>query len=414
MKQLVFFALGLALCACGGQMEDPPGGGAIGGNPGVGGSGGDVGRPGELPALPLRILGRWILDGDGTRFKLASVNWYGAEKRDHVPAGLERAHRSDIARRIRRMGVNSVRLPWSNELVETDPVVGDEVIAANLDLGGRRALEVLDAVIEALAAEGLVVILDNHSSDTDACCDETDGNGLWYTSTYTEERWLASWRAIVTRYLDQPAVVAAELRNALRPANGVTPVWGGGDPATDWHAAVQRGGNAVLEINPDLLVVVQALDGASDLRAAGTLPVQLAVENRLVYAVHDDQRFYPGVNTPEDLTGPLEDHWGHLLAYDQPNKAPIWMNEFSTCHTSVTCVNDESGRGLWFQSLLVYLSQNDVDWGYWALNGTQARGMEGTFGEEDTNGLLDTFWRAPASLDLLVQLQLLIPPNQGP
>src|SRR5690349_16112695 len=47
---------------------------------------GDPGRP--LPALPLRTSGRFIVDANGKRFKLASANWYGAEERDFVVAGL--------------------------------------------------------------------------------------------------------------------------------------------------------------------------------------------------------------------------------------------------------------------------------------------------------------------------------------
>ena len=32
----------------------------------------------ELFKLPLRIKGRHVVDAKGKRFKLASVNWYGA------------------------------------------------------------------------------------------------------------------------------------------------------------------------------------------------------------------------------------------------------------------------------------------------------------------------------------------------
>ena len=173
------------------------------------------------------------------------MNWYGAEEMEDVPAGLERADIRDIARQIRENGFNTVRLPWSNEMVALDPVVANEVVIANPSLQGKTALQVFDAVIDALAYEGLVVILDNHVSDADWCCSETDGNGLWYTASHPEATWLEHWRTLAKRYAGQPAVVAADLRNEPRPALGVTPVWGGGDPATDGHAAATRGGNAV-------------------------------------------------------------------------------------------------------------------------------------------------------------------------
>ncbi|AKT42363.1 uncharacterized protein CMC5_065890 [Chondromyces crocatus] len=371
-------------------------------------------EPVPLPALPLRTSGRWILDANGQRFKLASVSWYGAEEMDYVPAGLERAHRSAIAKQVRTMGFNSVRLPWSNEMFELNPVVSDGVIAANPDLEGRRALEVFDAVIEALAHEGLVVILDNHVSDADWCCSDTDGNGLWYTNGYPEASWLADWRGMVTRYRNQPAVVAAELRNEPRPANGVTPVWGGGDPATDWHAAAERGGNAVLGVDPDLLIVVQGLNYGADLSGPYTLPIQLAVENRLVYAAHDYAWFHNGLASYQDLKATLGDAWGYLLVQNQPYTAPVWVSEFGTCHTSATCVTDTTGQGFWFSSIRQYLIEADIDWAYWALNGTQARGTGRTFGAEETYGVLDTSWSAPASAALHGALEAIIPVTQEP
>ena len=57
------------------------------------------------------------------------------------------------------MGFNGVRIPWSNELVETNPAVPDYAIAANPALKEKHALEILDLTIEALALEGVYIIL---------------------------------------------------------------------------------------------------------------------------------------------------------------------------------------------------------------------------------------------------------------
>src|SRR5262249_17974309 len=150
-------------------------------------------------------------------------------------------------------------LPWSNELLERDPIVDAERLAQNPDLQGLAGMEILDRVIDAIAHEGLVVVLSNHVSRADWCCSEDDGNGLWYTADYPESTWLLDWRAMVRRYAGQPAVVGADLRNEPRKANGVAPTWGGNDPRTDWAAAAERGGAAVLEENPSLLVVVEGV-----------------------------------------------------------------------------------------------------------------------------------------------------------
>src|SRR5262245_1922782 len=63
------------------------------------------------PALPLSTRGRYIVDADGNRFKLASVNWYGASDARNVAGGLDTAPLADIVGAMRALGFNSVRLP---------------------------------------------------------------------------------------------------------------------------------------------------------------------------------------------------------------------------------------------------------------------------------------------------------------
>jgi hypothetical protein len=92
------------------------------------------------------------------------------------------------------MGFNSFRLPWSNEMVEKNPAVADSALAANLALTGKHALEIFDAVIDAIARQGLLVTIDNHVSCIDWCCVANDGEGLWYKDAYPESSWLADWR----------------------------------------------------------------------------------------------------------------------------------------------------------------------------------------------------------------------------
>ncbi|GAA3439276.1 hypothetical protein GCM10018954_088970 [Kutzneria kofuensis] len=59
------------------------------------------------------------------------MNWFGAESGEFVVGGLDRQPLDRIAQLIRNGGFNSVRLPWSNELVESNPVVADTYLTAN-------------------------------------------------------------------------------------------------------------------------------------------------------------------------------------------------------------------------------------------------------------------------------------------
>ena len=210
----------------------------------------------QPPAIapPLHTEGHQIVDSAGHTIRLTSVNWYGFDQKEFVVGGLDHATLAAIVAQIQRIGVNSVRLPWANETLEHDPLVPAYALAANSQFKGMHAMAIMDAVVAALAQAHIMVVLDNHMSNADWCCSETDGNGLWYNHDYPETRWLADWQTIARRYRHQPWVVGADLRNELRSGAA----WGGPDPRLDWHAAAERGGQAVLAANPRLLIMVEA------------------------------------------------------------------------------------------------------------------------------------------------------------
>ena len=355
-----------------------------------------------LPAVPLHTEGRWILDANGDRFKLASVNWYGFEELDYVPAGLEIAHVDDIAAAIAELGFNSVRLPFSLEMVESVSPVATIPIAANPQLEGRIPLEVMDAVIDALANQGLVVVLDNHSSEA---VWYSLTNGLWYTDDYPEEVWLADWSELALRYRDHPAVVGYDLRNELR--NGAT--WGG-DPETDWKAAANRAATAIHAIDDTKLIVVEGINYSADFSGAWWEPLELGVPGRLVYSPHDYAWFHGKLGSYEQLASELGSTWGFLIVQDQPYTAPVWVGEFGTCNTDLSCVNATTHGGTWFSLFLDYLDAGDIDWAYWPVNGTMARAEDREFGAVDWFGVLDETWTEPALEPLLAGLQAIQEP----
>src|SRR5271157_4875992 len=193
-------------------------------------------------AFPLHTSGRFILDANGGRVRLKAFNWYGAEGPDGVVGGLAYQSINSIAAELRGWGFNAVRLLWSNQIYETNPAVPASLVTANPSLAGMHALDIFDQVVNTLAANHLMVILDNHVSDAIWCCSATDGDGLWYNAAYPESSWIRDWQGIVSRYANQPDVIGVDLRNELRCAtiNGssVCATWGGA-PSSDWHAAAE-------------------------------------------------------------------------------------------------------------------------------------------------------------------------------
>lgn len=236
---------------------------------------------------PLRTWERYIVDNRNDRVKWACVNWAGAYMDQHTVLGLDRRHIDDIAQRISELGFNCVRLPFSTEGVVENPVVLDRDLSANPHLqGGKRMLDLFDAAVEALTKQNLMVIINNHNSKSGWCCAFDSEEGLWYTPHYNESQWLQGLVTLAERYKDNKYVVAFDVRNEPHDYGGVGLTWGDGDPKTDWALAAKRAGDRILTVNPNVLIVIEALCLAKDLRPMRNHQVQLIVPNRVVYEVH--------------------------------------------------------------------------------------------------------------------------------
>ncbi len=182
-----------------------------------------------LAATPAQAqgVGYWstsgnrIVDSTGKQVRISGVNWYGFETTTKVPHGLYSQDYHSILNTIHSLGYNTIRLPFSNDMVE-NPVVSSNIGysngsgAINSDLQGLNSLQVMDKIIAAAGATGLKVILDNHRSEAG---DSAEGNGLWYTSAYPESNWIADWQTLVRRYSSytdssgNPTVIGLDLRN---------------------------------------------------------------------------------------------------------------------------------------------------------------------------------------------------------
>ena len=356
-------------------------------------------RSQQLSTPPLHTSGHQIVDAKNHPVRLASANWYGFDQKEFVAGGLDHATLEQIIEQVHALGLNSLRLPWANETLEKDPIVSDYAVKANPQFRGKHALDVMDAVIAALARAHIMVILDNHVSRADWCCQDDDGNGLWYNADYPEERWLADWRNIVLRYKSQPWVVGVDLRNELR--SGAQ--WGGSDPKLDWHAAAERCGNAVLAANPNLLVMVEGPEYSTNFTAFASLPLVLKTPNHLVYSPHAYSTPGQTFASYDQLKQVFATRAGFLL-HSEPG-VPLWVGEFGACQ-SLNC----GAQSQWFIWFIQYLKENDLSWGYWPLNGTQSSGYTRTYDTLETFGLLTPDYQHIASPKMLALLRTIESP----
>lgn len=360
------------------------------------------------PAVPLHTQGPFIVDSNGYRVRLNAVNWYGAEGEDFVVMGLESEPLATIVSEIQSRGFNAVRLPWSNQMYETNPVVGDYALTANPSLEGENALTIFDTVVNALTSAGIMVILDNHTSTAMWCCGD-DVNQLWYNSTYPYANWISDWEGMVGRYTSNPMVIGADLRNEPR----ISAVWGGGG-SDDWQVAATAGGNAVLGVNSNLLVFVEGINYAGDLSGVSSDPVSLNTSNRLVYEVHDYGYWYSGLTGYSDWYDTINPKWGYLVTGS--SQQPLWIGEFGTCDTASTCVSSTSNSdlGYWYGFIHLFIWRYSMDWSYWAFNGTTETGHGSGFGSAETYGIMNTSWNGDALPALTSDLQSLMSSGAGP
>ena len=101
---------------------------------------------------PFTTNDGYIVDHLGQRLLLQSVNWCGASDADNnVVMGLEHNSVSAIASLIWSIGFNSVRLPFSNQMVQELEPISSGKLTRNPKLKGKSPLAVFDVVVETLA-----------------------------------------------------------------------------------------------------------------------------------------------------------------------------------------------------------------------------------------------------------------------
>ncbi|MER6284613.1 cellulase family glycosylhydrolase [Streptomyces sviceus] len=329
--------------------------------------------------------GRQILDASGQPVRIAGINWFGFETSNHVVHGLWSRDYKSMIDQMKSLGYNTIRIPFSDDIFKAGTVPNsiDFSSGKNADLQGRDSLGVLDRLVSYAGQDGLKVILDRHRPDSGG------QSALWYTAAVPESTWIANLKALATRYKGQDTVVGIDLHNEPHdPA-----CWGCGDTATDWRLAAQRAGNAVLAVNPELLIFVegvQTFNGVSgwwggNLMGVAQYPVQLNVANRVVYSAHDyatsvaQQSWFSDPSFPANMPGIWDKYWGYIF---KQNIAPVWVGEFGTTLQSTV---DQK----WLAALVSYLrptstyGADSFHWTFWSWNPNSG----------DTGGILKDDWQ---------------------
>ncbi len=377
----------------------------------------DVALPPELPALGisdvsvtegdpgtgtgtgpaaagwLSTSGNQIVDAEGHSVQIAGVNWFGFESSNLAPHGLWTRGYKDMIDQMADLGFNTIRLPFSSETLHSTAAPNGIDFAKNPDLQGLSAVQIMDKIVDYAGRAGLKIILDHHRSDSGP---GTSPNGLWYDAHHSEAEWISDWQMLAARYSDNATVIGADLHN--EPYNGT---WGGGG-TNDWAAAAERAGDAIGTVNPNWLIFVEGVGTyqgqnywwGGNLMGVRDRPIDLAVDNKLVYSPHDyphsvyAQPWFEGDNFAAGLPAKFDQMWGYIY---KEGIAPVYIGEFGT---NLTDPKDAP----WLEAITSYISgdldnngthdvaagKQGVSWTFWSWNPNSG----------DTGGILGNDWNS--------------------
>lgn len=372
-----------------------------------------------VDASYLNVKGTKIYNSNGQEVRLTGVNWFGFETTNFFPHGLWIRDYHGVLNQVKEMGFNCLRIPFCDDMLApgaaakpgdygTDPYYKREAGDLNKELKGRSPLEMMDEIIKYAGEIGIAIILDNHSRAHDGYMEEK----LWYTAKISESTWISNWVMLAKRYKDNPAVVAFDLNNEPHGKVAETgATWGTGNAATDWNTAAEKCGNAILDVNPNVLIIVEGVQDCKNLNYwwGGNLkgvkdnPIKLSNPAKLLYSAHEygpevfQQDWFSEASFPANMEAIWDNAFGFVV---KEGIGPLFIGEFGI--GSLDGVNGKAGT--WFKAFLKYMSEQLYSFTFWSLNPNSG----------DTGGMLKDDWVSPVDWKLNLVKPLLAPMLNAP
>ncbi|MBS0562616.1 MAG: cellulase family glycosylhydrolase, partial [Proteobacteria bacterium] len=321
------------------------------------------------------LLGNGYLSTQGSQFvnaagqvvRIVSIGWDGAESATQfVPDGLSILNYQQMMQEMLQAGFNTIRMPWSDAMLNASPVAGAINYTLNPDLQGLTAVQVLQKIVAYAGQIGLKIIFDHHNNEG---LPGAQPNGLWYdvggasngtdgagnAGTVSQATFQSNWVSFAKTWAGNSSVIGFDLAN--EPTAGT---WTGSS-TTSLQTMATQVGNAIQAVDPGALIIVEggysAAGPEGDLTGVKTKPVVLNTPNKVVYSVHEyplsvNVNIYNSQN-PSQYIQQMNNDWGYLVT---GNIAPVWIGELGS---NLTTASDQ----LWAQTLMNYMN------GYYAAEG---------------------------------------------
>lgn len=292
---------------------------------------------------------------DGTEIKMCGINWFGLNTGTHSVHSLWSTGLDEYISILKSSGFNAVRLVLSAKvMLHLDEIRVNSVSeAVNPDIVGMTAGQHLDDLIDRLGRAGVLVMLNLHRMTGEGDNAEDIGP-YWYSGEYPESRIIEAWAAVAKRYAHAPNVFAMDIKNE---PHGAT--WGTGDARTDFAAFCERVGNAILAVNPRVLVGVAGVTKCVWSDCVGPAlqrPVRLSVADKVFYTPHfyNVYKWWPNV----DFKAYMDECVGNVVRAGLPVIVGEWgYNE------------NESSDVRWVDDFTAYMrGLGMTNCMYWALN----------------------------------------------
>ena len=355
----------------------------------------------------LHTDGSKILDKDGKEVWLTGVNWFGYNTGTNIFDGLWNSEFEPTIKAIADHGFNLIRVPMSAELINQwaagEYPQANYNNAYNEELNSMNSLEIFDYFLKLAEQNGMKVMPDIHSANTDAAGHNAN---LWYTDRVSAKEYYAALEWLADRYKDNDTIIAFDLKNEPhgKPSEGdQAAIWNDSKDANNWKYVAETAAGKVLAKNPNVLIMVEGIEiypkdikkngdyksqdnddyyfnwWGGNLRGVKDYPIDLGKhQDKLVYSPHDygptvyEQPWFEGGYDFKSLKKDCwQDNW---LYIKDDNIAPLLIGEWGGFMTEPNIT--------WMTHMRKLIKDNHLNHTFWCFNANSG----------DTGGLvLDDF-----------------------
>ncbi len=367
----------------------------------------------------LHVENGKVVDMSGNEVWMTGVNWFGYNVGSQVFDGVWSANLEHCLDLIADHGFNLLRVPMSTQILlqwknnEPDPMIKvNEYSNPELTIEGveggkvKYSFDIWNQAVRWCKEKGIKIMMDIHSATTNAA---GHNYPLWYDDNYSTDDWLEALSWFADYYKDDDTIIAIDLKNEPhgKTEEGKFAKWDNSKDENNWKYAAERGANACLDANPNLLIMVEGIEvypkfdqgadwttpsvdyahydepsklwGAwwgANLRGVKDCDMEMGDrQKQIVYSPHDygpevwaqDWFYLKDDSKTFSRQTLLDDYWYGTWAYlVEENMYPLLMGEWGGW---VDDEHDKTGENRhWLQEIRDYMIDKHIHHTFWCFN----------------------------------------------